>query len=182
MTSRTIDKVISPQSALRDAMQQTAQQTADSKALILPCRIVAQAGWLVSVSVLVETNKPIPIIEGVPVMSPAAIYWPMAAGDIGLLIPADVFLNLAMESGSPVDASISPGNLSGYTFLPLPKAGQVPVNPAAVCIGGATDTVDITSGGRTVDMTVLWTYLTGFQAAYNANMTALGKPTYPGVF
>lgn len=206
---RTVGRVLTPQVAMSRALDQNYTKREDARAEILPCKVVSQSGFRVSVQVLVESDKPIPTIEGVPVLTAKHIYYPIDAGDLGVLIPADVFLDNAMDSATPTDGGLRPGNLSGYMFLPLPKTGQTANDLAATCVDGAGGAyllkvgdsdvsiqkadgsttvkvsgsdVHIKAGGRDVSMSGLWSYLDGMQSAYNANFSGLSLPPYTGTF
>lgn len=179
---RDIGRVIAPQSALNQMVDSGIQRAANQKALIAPCEVISQSGWFVSVRLLLDSDKAIPTIDNVPVLYSPMLYCPIKPGDRGLLLPADVFLTLAIDSGSDVDPDLTPGNIAAYTFLPLPKRGQVAIDAASVCLGDGTSPVKICGEGKTVDVAMLWAYLINFQTAYNANMSSLSLPTYTGTF
>lgn len=152
------------------------------RAGIVPCEVVSQSGWFVTVRVLIDSDKAVPTIEDVPVLFSPLLYLPIKPADRGLLIPADVFLTLAIDSGTPVDPDQAPGNMGAYTFLPLPKREQIVIDAASACLGDGTTPVKICATGRTVDATTLWAFLLNFQTAYNANMSTLNLPPYTGTF
>jgi len=159
---------------------------------IMPARVVSRNGWIVTVEIMVETEKNIPEIVDVPVLLPRYVYAPLQPGDAGILIPSDFYLDRVVDSGVKVSPDDKPHNLSAYAFMPLPRSFWQPsagaestaiYSPSAINYLAVSDSgAEVKTPLHAVEFDNLFNYLNLMQTAFSTQLKALGQAGFDGTF
>jgi hypothetical protein len=152
----------------RNQALQAIQQTGR----VLPCKIVAVNGSLVTVNFEVMNPPTLPQIE-IPLAQGQWMRAPVQPGDYGITVAADASLyGIDGSDGGVADLDIATGNLSALLFLPVastvfsapPREGMAWANgPHGARIGDSANTayIDVNTDTRTVMIHAggnLWTF------------------------
>ncbi len=126
--------------AVRVAMEQLGKK--------LPCHVVAVTGQIVTVAFDLPTGVPwvlpqitIPKAEGPWINSPTQI------GDVGLTVPADVYLGGISGIGGGIASWRRPGNLDALVWVPVAKQSTTILNQNAALVQGPDGAIVQTTQG-----------------------------------
>lgn len=178
---------------LRDLLLSEIDNKMKREPQAIPCRVVKKTGATVTVVPIIDLGATPQPITNVPICKPRCFTFPLAAGDIGLLIPASfiydqVVLNDVKLITEPKRAS----TLGGYIFLPLAavsgtnpdyevaghtKQGEVSAlySPGGQSFVGVWDGDIILLSNEPISFNKLKTWLDNFQANYNANVSLINS-------
>lgn len=101
----------------------------------LPARVVSVDGAIVRVAFDVISTFTLPQVD-MPLFGPEYIRYPIKAGDLGMVIPADARLGAVSGMSSSVPDLTLPSNLGGLFFMPLGNKNWTAVDPERVTIYG----------------------------------------------
>jgi hypothetical protein len=158
----------------------------------LPCSVVSVSGAIMTVKFEVNTTFTLPNVT-VPMVGPEYIRYPMKAGDMGVVFPADARLSGVSGIGGGVADLSTPGNLTALVFLPCSNVKWSEVDPAAVTLYGPNgvalrDTeskskITITPSGIAIETVGAVTVIAGGSATIDATGIGLkgGSGTQRGV-
>lgn len=151
----------------------------------LPCKIITNNGQTVDVEVTVNIGMPLSIIKKVPIAKTKYLNLPLAAGDLGLLIPSNYLFNsLAITDITAIKNPKPATTISGYIFVPFTNYAQdyagngVNNNTKIFSQNGLAD-IEITNTDIKfkTNEEILWsklkTWLDNYQINYNTNMTII---------
>lgn len=122
------------QTAINQVAIQQALEVIQQTGLALPCRVTAISGSIVTVAFEVSSQWALP-----PVTLPKAegpwIRSPTQIGDLGMTVPADVYLGGISGLGDGVATMATPGNLTALVWVPVASTSfpAVNINAAYVC-------------------------------------------------
>jgi len=112
----------------------------------LPCSVVAVNGSMVTVKFEVNATQTLPQIT-IPKAEGQWIRSPTQAGDVGLTIPADVYLGGISGLGGGVASTAQPLNLTALVWVPVAAKSFSSVNTNAAFISGPQGAVIQTEDG-----------------------------------
>jgi hypothetical protein len=84
----------------------------------LPCSVVAVSGSIVTVAFQLKSPFTIPNVT-MPMFGPQYIRYPTQVGDLGVTLPADVYLGGISGLGGGIADLTLPANLSALVFFPI---------------------------------------------------------------
>lgn len=113
----------------------------------LPCRVVAVSGSIVTVAFELTSPWTLPQIT-IPKLESAWIRSPTQVGDLGMTVPADVYLGGISGLGGGTADATRRGNLSTLAWLPVSNNGSPPINQTQAQIQGPNGVILQTSDGN----------------------------------
>ena len=108
---------------------------------ILPCRVTAVNGAIVTVNFEVEAGKQTFAPVTCPIAESMYVRLPVQVGDFGICITADVRLGGISGLGLGKAPLANPSNLGGLVFVPIGNKNWESVDPNAVNIGAPNGAV-----------------------------------------
>lgn len=136
----------------------------------LPCHVVSVSGQIVTVAFDVETDRTLPNVT-IPIATSPYFWQPVQKGDLGMTVPADVYLGgVSGLGGGQASLRQKPGNLTALVFLPVANASWAVPNPDQAVVqgpagvllrplGGGSASIDIgldsmtfSAGGHTISI------------------------------
>jgi hypothetical protein len=106
----------------------------------LPCSVVSVAGAIITVKPELVTTKTIPNLT-VPLFGPIYIRYPIQVGDLGVLLPFDLYIGGISGLGGGTAGLDRRGNLSALVFLPIANTDWSAVDPNSVNVNGPNGVV-----------------------------------------
>ncbi len=111
-----------------------------------PCSVVAVNGSMVTVKFEVTSTQTLPQIT-IPKAESAWIRSPTQVGDVGLTVPADVYLGGISGLGGGTASTVQPPNLTALVWVPVAAKSFSSVNANAAFISGPQGAVIQTEDG-----------------------------------
>ena len=112
----------------------------------LPCSVVAVNGSMVTVKFEINATQTLPQIT-IPKAEGQWIRSPTQVGDVGLTIPADVYLGGISGLGGGVASTVQPPNLTALVWIPVAAKSFSSANTNAALISGPQGVVIQTEDG-----------------------------------
>ena len=140
----------------------------------LPCRVVSVDGAIVTVAFEMNTAPwTIPNIT-IPKAESNWIRMPTQVGDLGMTMPADVYLGGVSHLGGGVADFTPVTNLSALVFVPISNASSHPSDPNAAIVQGPNGFIGQTTEGTTSSIVTDVNGTTVTYASNTATVNAAG--------
>lgn len=124
-----------------------AKQAIENTGRALPCRVVSVNGSIVTVAFEMDASPlTLPNIT-IPKAESAWVRTPTQVGDMGMTMPADVYLGGVSGLGGGVATFAPQGALSTLVFVPVSNANSPPVDQNAAQIEGPNGAIVQTTTG-----------------------------------
>ncbi len=143
------------QKTLNEAAINRVNEIIQSTGNALPCSVVGVSGSIVTVQFQVDAAPwTLPTIS-IPKAESPWIRMPTQIGDLGMTIPADVYLGAISGLGLTVPKiDVRPGNLSALVFVPISNKNSPPIDQNAAQIEGPNGAIIRTTQGTTSSIVV----------------------------
>ena len=166
------------QKRLNQASIQRANEAIHMTGRALPCQVTAISGAMVTVSFLVQQQKyALPSIT-IPKQESNWIRNPTQVGDMGITMPADVYVGIASGQTNVLpDMSIQPSNLSALIFVPISSKTSPPVNQNAAIVQGPDGAIVQTTTGTASSVI---TNTSGTTVTYGSNTLVVNSTGITG--
>lgn len=141
------------QQTLNEGATRRAQQMVQRLGRALPCRVTAISGALVTVSFEMDSAPyTLPQIT-IPKAESNWIRMPTQVGDLGVTMPADVYLDGITGQGGTANLT-QPGNLAALVFVPVSSKSSPPSNGNAAIVQGPEGVIAQTTQGTTSSVVI----------------------------
>ena len=125
-----------------------AEQAIKMQGKALPCRVVAVNGAIVTVSFQVNSAPYVLPRITIPKAESNWFRYPTQVGDLGITIPADVYIGIVSGLGATIpDINVRPANLSALVFLPVSNSNSAPQDQNAAIAQGPNGFIGQVVGG-----------------------------------
>ncbi len=136
------------QRSLNDLAITRAGQAIESQGRALPCRVTSVTGKIVTVAFEMDTSpwtlQPITI----PKAESQWLTLPTQEGDLGMTMPADVYLGGVSGLGGGTASFRKRGNLTALVFVPIGQKSFTPIDPNAAQLQGPNGAILRTTDGN----------------------------------
>ncbi len=143
------------QKTLNEAAINRVNEIIQSTGNALPCSVIGVSGSIVTIQFQVDAAPwTLPNIT-IPKAESPWIRMPTQIGDLGMTIPADVYLGAISGLGITVPKiDVRPGNLSALVFVPISNKNSPPIDQNAAQIEGPNGAIIRTTQGTTSSIVV----------------------------